>query len=569
MLYVGKYEGKLLYTLFFFVFGIVLVARISIVVDPGRSKIYGLVLAAVCWIALQAYVDFPADSSTAKYAPVINAGLLLVVWWCANKLTWDCTFIDERRESSSRGLLAVVGMDQRHRDLNRGSHIVAEDANEPPRDDLSLLERIRRYREARAKRPHTPGVTVIWFSLAALPIFGLGQSLIPPEESSRRSFTFWLAAVYVGSAMGLLLTTSFLGLRRYLRQRRLQMPLSMTSVWMGSGVVLVVAFLAVGAILPRPYSETPIITLRPAGSEDRAASKNAVHKDGAGKGEGASGNETTKGKGDSTAKGGEPGGKGKDGESKEGSGSDKGKESGSNGSKKGDDGSGKGKDGPKDGKSEKEASQSGRPTSGEPKDGQNRPDSYERFQNSSLGRAVEKIGTLLKWLVFIVVLVIVLALLFRGGLAYLANFFPWARRLLDAISAWWQRLFGRRPPEASDFEVVDEESGPTRVPFSAFSNPFADGSARRRRPAEVVAYSFAALEAWAADHDQPRRDDETPLEFAERLQSGFPALEPEVVRLANLVARVAYAGSLPANAGQVLEEFWDRITTPVTEVVAD
>ena len=35
--------------------------------------------------------------------------------------------------------------------------------------------------------------------------------------------------IYVGSGLGLLLTTSFLGLRLYLQRRRLRMPLAMTA----------------------------------------------------------------------------------------------------------------------------------------------------------------------------------------------------------------------------------------------------------------------------------------------------------------------------------------------------
>jgi len=39
---------------------------------------------------------------------------------------------------------------------------------------------------------------------------------------------------------------------------------------------------------------------------------------------------------------------------------------------------------------------------------------------------------------------------------------------------------------------------------------------------------------------------------------------------ANLVARLAYAGgSLPTDAVQLLEAFWDRITAPQPELVAD
>ena len=39
--------------------------------------------------------------------------------------------------------------------------------------------------------------------------------------------------------MALLVTTSFLNLRRYLRQRRIEMPLPIAGTWVGVGAVLI------------------------------------------------------------------------------------------------------------------------------------------------------------------------------------------------------------------------------------------------------------------------------------------------------------------------------------------
>ena len=47
-----------------------------------------------------------------------------------------------------------------------------------------------------------------------------------------------------------MLTTSFLGLRRYLRQRNLQMPAAMTGLWLGIGALLIAVFLfMIGLVL--------------------------------------------------------------------------------------------------------------------------------------------------------------------------------------------------------------------------------------------------------------------------------------------------------------------------------
>src|SRR5205823_13474419 len=135
-------------------------------------------------------------------------------------------------------------------------------------------------REDKAKR-RTPGVTVVWFSLAALPIFGLGQALIPVDATGRRQYVFWLMIVYVGSGLGLLMTTSFLGLRRYLNQRKLRMPMQMTGVWLGVGFALVAVLLLVGALLPRPLAEYPLFDVTPAGSDRASASRFAPKGDNA------------------------------------------------------------------------------------------------------------------------------------------------------------------------------------------------------------------------------------------------------------------------------------------------
>src|SRR5205807_1405446 len=62
VLYVGQYSGRMQWTLFFFVFGIVLIARISIEQGGGRAMLYGIGMAIVVWLALQAFIEYPAGS---------------------------------------------------------------------------------------------------------------------------------------------------------------------------------------------------------------------------------------------------------------------------------------------------------------------------------------------------------------------------------------------------------------------------------------------------------------------------------------------------------------------------
>ena len=105
------------------------------------------------------------------------------------------------------------------------------------------------------RRPHAPGVWIVYFSLAALPLFGLGQLFLPSGDIERRRWAFQLLCVYVASGLGLLLTTSFLGLRRYLRRRGVEMQDDMARVWIALGAAIIVVLLFVAALLPRPAPE--------------------------------------------------------------------------------------------------------------------------------------------------------------------------------------------------------------------------------------------------------------------------------------------------------------------------
>src|SRR5262249_17681768 len=201
-----------------------------------------------------------------------NLGLVVLVWWCAHRLTWDCTYSDEDGVEG-RGVLQAAGLDA-------GTAEAADPAAVPkskkqPSGLAGWWARYQRYREQK-RQGRTPGVWVIYFSLAALPLFGLGQSLIPVQETERRRYAFWLLIIYVGSGLALLLVTPFLGLRRYLRRRKVRMPLAIAGLWLTLGVGLIAAVLTIGAFLPRPAAEYPLFEIVQLGSQARKASKKDV-----------------------------------------------------------------------------------------------------------------------------------------------------------------------------------------------------------------------------------------------------------------------------------------------------
>jgi len=254
--YRGRMEGSARWVMFWFVIAIVLVARIAIEKSSEHAALYGLALAVAVWIYLARMQ--PA------YLPCV--ALLAIVWFCAHKLVWNCTLIDEDEDSSGQGLLQ-----------NR-----APPAPEPK-------SKSKRKRAA----PGSPGLWVVYFSLAALPLFGVGQALLPAGAAGSRRAGLVLVVLYMSAALGLLMTTSFLGLRRYLRQRYLRMPATVALSWLklGGGVAFVI--LASALLLPRPGASQVWTVLRhQMDNRLRQASQYAAGNNPSGKGEGRAGNET-------------------------------------------------------------------------------------------------------------------------------------------------------------------------------------------------------------------------------------------------------------------------------------
>lgn len=592
VLYQGAYPDRLLYTFFFFVFGAVLIARISIRFGRARAGLYSAGLGGACFLAMMAFVNYPNGLMKAL-GPVINLGLMALVWWSANKLTWDCTHFDDDRKASGKGVLAAAGLDDAPQPEEDEPEEADPERKRRGKKPVGWLEKFQAYREQQRKKAHTPGVWVLYFSLAALPLFALGQSLIDPADGATRRATLLQMAVYVGSGLGLLVTTTLFGLNRYLEQRNARIPPVMVGGWLGLGAGLIVVFLVVGMALPRPHSETPWFGMKRAAKGDREASRYAVVKDGsAGKGEGSAGKKTQAGDGKNSAKGGKQGG-GKSGE--KGSGGGKGKSQGGD-QKDGDKGESQGdqsgegqdqssnqsdqKDGPnrklgkdqgKQSKSQSKSSSQQSESSEEQqasRDGEEGQDAEENQSDdgsdsgssgpSRLGEALEKVGSFVKWIVWIVVAIAVIVGIVIFVLRYLAPFTDWARNLLD----WLKGLFGKKTRAVREEaeETAAEEAVERPPPFSAFGNPFADGTARRREPAELVEYTFEAFDSWAWDRDRGREPGETPLEFAVRLGHEYAELDEPGFRLANLYARVLYSRSpLPGDTLKVLAGFWQQI----------
>jgi hypothetical protein len=453
------------WVMFWFIMAIVLVARIGIEQTDQQAFIYGAFLAG----------------ATALYMLVVHssfilAGLLLlgIVWWCAHKLTWDCTVIEDDDDASGSGLLQTAV-------AAKSFLLTISKSAKKPAAKLA--------RDEAPPKTHAPGLWVVYFSIGALPLFGFGQVLLPRDDHGG----FYYLFTYVTAAAGLLLTTSFLGLRRYLRQRYLPMPPMIALGWLrlGIGVAL---FVLVGALfLPRPgvnaawagFSHQVDHTLR-------QASDYAMRLSPHGKGEGRQGNEA---KPEATT---EPP-----------------------------------KTIAKDGKPETGSGQSPTP----------QPQGAQSQSEQAKQTGGEESSSIFRWF----------KLLFWLGLIALAVWWIYRRRVLlgqivrsiyDAVMKFFRELF--QGASRTRQPAVEKTQSPAGRRFASFVNPFLKGENTSWSKEQLVLYSYEALQAWAEEQGVKPRPEQTSREFCTELGERFPGMVSDLRQLSSLYSQAAYRLAVPA-----------------------
>lgn len=96
-----------------------------------------------------------------------------------------------------------------------------------------------------------PGLVLLFFSLAALPLFGLGLALFP-EASAQRLRLAVLLFLYLWCAFSLLFLSGMNQLRAYFEQRDLSLPDSIGLTWLSVGFLVVTALMLAAVMLPQP-----------------------------------------------------------------------------------------------------------------------------------------------------------------------------------------------------------------------------------------------------------------------------------------------------------------------------
>jgi len=461
--------GGVRWVMFWFVMAIVLVTRIGIEQTRQYAFAYGAALALAT--AFYLIVMYPAF--------LLGIILLGIVWWCAHKLTWDCTVIEDDDDASGSGLLQTAGEAKTFLSAKKKPAKGAEGKANP---------------EPTTAGSHAPGLWVVYFSIAALPLFGFGQALLPADGSAAGHGGFYYLVTYIAAAAGLLLTTSFLGLRRYLRQRYLPMPPMIALGWIRLGLG-VAAFVLVGALLlPRPgVNEAWTGLSRQVDHRIRQASDYALRFSPHGKGQGRQGNEA--------------------------------------------------KTEPPTGPETKTA------TDAKPQDGSGQsptpsPDGKTQAQGGAPNQpGGEGSASIYRWF----------KMLFWLGLAALAVWWIYRRRELirqvaqsiwAAIRKFFQDLFGRGSTEKQRVPVENKPAAGGRR-FASFTNPFLQGGNTSWSPEQLVIYSYEALQAWAEEQGVQLRPELTSREFCRELGGRYPELVTDLEQLSRLYSQAAYRLTVP------------------------
>lgn len=622
--YGGGYDLRVMFIFAMFIMGAVAVCRISMEEGAGYAANFGFPLGIVTLIAVNHFGQF--KGLLAPFNLLINAGIIGFIWFLAYKLTWDCTLFDERADTSDQGLLQAAGLEGQQTTTDENA---AEDPIEPllasrdeePKEELpSWLK----WFESN-KQPHAHGVWVIYFSILALPAFGLGQWFLPTQS---KTFGFQMLVIYVASALALLLSTSFLGLRRYLRKRRLEMPVEMTANWLGIGGIVIVVVLAICVLIPRPGAELAVSQLpfpklgndklnpswwsvgndgQKKDADARAGSTEQTKQpggqssqtNGTGNQQSQSGqNSSQSGQQNHSSSPGEQSNSSSDQQNNNPSNqqssnrpnqqnnntsnqqnSSSGNTNQANGGQKSNDPMNKSPGQPMPGSPpQNNSAQSGNPMppanmppgmSNPPSrppqayQGQTQPPTSQSSPQTQ-SSSPPSVSNLLSGLGDLVKLII------YAAIAALMAFLAWKYRrelaaawqqLLKELRELWARLFGAGAAKESVESGLGDTPPPPR-PFAAYADPFLTGRASQVSRLELLRYTFEALQAWGRERGCPRDPSETPHEYAQRMATHAPGLAREAVALSDFYGQAAYAGAqVPATVADTLRSLWHKMGT--------
>lgn len=612
--YEGPFIARLMWILGLYTVAAVLIARIAIEQSRPLAFAYMFALGGATLVVAPQFLTVTGPLAFLSF-PIL-LGLLVLVAVLADRITFDCTSMNEQVQSTGVGLLQSLGLVQSERKQVEPKTVAKPTNDESPTDS--------KRKKSSSKRKHNPGVWVLYFALLALPMFGLGQMAITNPLDRRWAFTFLF--FYLLSSMFLLVLISLLSLRKYLRERGVPMETSFAVRWLAIGMTSVFLVLFVLSLLPIPSHSLLSLDLpfRLTSRDDLKANKWGWGRAGV-KGEGPQQGkpdgdqpqdpQQANPEGAENGQGGEAGEKeggkqdGKDqskGESKKGEGkqfgSKKSEQNPSSDDKASDDKSGGDKSGgdkrsePSGEKSDRDSNDQGQKPP-QSKDSDQRKDQDQGKEKAAKDRAADKndpqqpekqepnrrdndaankakpkeapeqqqpqapsmsiqwnLSAVVQWITMLILLIV--AIVF--GIKYRKELF----QAFQSFRDWLSALFGRKMKSLIPSDQV-AEGAMTLVdlypPFSSFANPFTSGSGWSRE--QIVRHMYRAVMSWGYEHRVVRREDETPEEYVRRLARRFPEQQERFSMLGIFYNRIAYArGSIGSSEIKPMAELWSWLS---------
>ncbi|TWT74286.1 DUF4129 domain-containing protein [Allorhodopirellula solitaria] len=237
VLYHGNYSQRGAWTLMCYTMGATALARVTIEESREKASVYAVCLGAATFFVMTKFLK----------DPVFTLAVILTIGYLADRIVHDCTIIDDGVDSSGRGLI-----DNARKWFQQRS---------PPSVAGPAPSTGWQPRSSNRRAGHQPGMTVLYLAIGALPLFGIGQFFLNNDPNIWQRAK-WYLSLYLFTSLSLLVVTSFLNLRRYLRQRGTEMSTQVTIAWLAGGVGMIFLILLLAFLAPMP-GQTLIATRLP------------------------------------------------------------------------------------------------------------------------------------------------------------------------------------------------------------------------------------------------------------------------------------------------------------------
>lgn len=236
-------ENRLRLGVLGFAAGAVLVQRLFY--QEGRSSATRY---AVIFLAL--ITVFSLQSAFAYRVPihplivfVANCAVLYALWFAGRAITKGCSADEESAMAAAdSGSLRKMARWKRA-------------GRKPPPDELAARDaELERKWAERLPKKH-PGASLLYFSVFAIPVFGLGLFFFNPEEDPwARARLGGYLFVYLFCCMSLLFLASLAQLRAYFETREVTLPEPLGLAWMAIGFAVVTVVMVAAFLAPQPES---------------------------------------------------------------------------------------------------------------------------------------------------------------------------------------------------------------------------------------------------------------------------------------------------------------------------